>query len=189
MHRRPIIRLSIAITLTIIWLFTGCDTEDPVIHQEIQVSMAPGAVGEVISSLTKTNPEASEAVIAVLSTPEFEFRIIAPVRETEVDRVTKFRYKLRNLSETESIQPGDVDGAQVAYVPGVPAIYHDDTNFLIDFSDISIAPGKVVTGWFFYIDWSDQVPVGWVQGGYMSIEIGGIFQSVPYQVTIVEKED
>ncbi len=64
-------------------------------------------------------------------------------------------------------------------------IYFDDTDLLIDFSDISIASGKVVTGWFYYIDWSDEVPVGWVQGGYMSTSIGGVFQSVPYQVTII----
>lgn len=141
------------------------------------------ALGKTISETEMTNPKAKKPSAAAI---EFNFEILRPNKTTSVDGYSIFLYRLTNLSSSERIDPEDVSSAGVSFDPPLPMNYVDNTRFLIRYPRISLEPGESMIGLFFCFNWSDEVPVGYVQGGEMGINIGGGGQSVPYSVTITD---
>ena len=115
----------------------------------------------------------------------FTFEILRPKKRTQVDKITLFQCKLTNLEMSDEIlDKDDIDMLMISFDPPLYPEYVDNRDFIFRWRKISLAPGESYTGPFYYFNWSSEVPVGYVQKGYMSIIIDKQ-QSRPYQVTIL----
>lgn len=119
-------------------------------------------------------------------TIDFTFEILMPAKMTRVDKITLFRCRLTNLPTSDEIlDEDDINYIGISFEPSLKAEYVDNHNFLFKKRKISLAPGESYTGFFYYLNWSSEVPVGYVQKGDMYIAIDGKEQRQPYQVTIL----
>ena len=118
---------------------------------------------------------------------DFEFKILKPTQNTPVDKTTWFQCELTNLSTSDEIlEAEDIDFSGIFFDPPLNSEYVDKENFLFPFFSgrIHLAPGESYTGLFAFINWSDKVPVGYVQEGELFIVIQGEEQRQPFQITI-----
>jgi hypothetical protein len=138
-----------------------------------------GTVSEQILEYTGQNSS---------KTIHFTFEILGPTKSTNVDKITLFRFKLTNLSTSDEIlDKEDINYIGISFEPSLKSEYVDKNDFLFSPRKISLAPGESYTGFFYYFDWSSEVPVGYVQKGELYITINGEEQRQPYQVTILNQ--
>jgi len=120
----------------------------------------------------------------------FTFEILRPIKRTQVDQITLFRFKLTNLpTSNEILDKDDINYIGILFNPSLKSEYVDSHNFLFRQRKISLAPGESYTGLFYYINWSSEVPVGYVQKGDLYITINGKEQRRPYRVTILSNAE
>ncbi|MBC8231189.1 hypothetical protein H8E77_16675 [bacterium] len=116
----------------------------------------------------------------------FTFKILRPTKSTQVDKITLFRFQLTNLPiSNEILNEEDINYIGILFEPSLKSEYVNNHNFLFRQRKISLAPGESYTGFFYYFNWSSEVPVGYVQKGDMYITINGKEQREPYRVTIL----
>ncbi|MBM3236049.1 hypothetical protein FJZ31_07085 [Candidatus Poribacteria bacterium] len=119
-------------------------------------------------------------------TIDFTFEILKPTKRTKVDGITLVQFRLTNLPTSDEIlDKEDINYIGISFEPSLKSEYVDKNDFLFSPRKISLAPGESYTGFFYYFDWSSEVPVDYVQRGEMYITINGKEQRQPYQVTIL----
>jgi len=115
----------------------------------------------------------------------FTFEILKPTKKARVDGITLYKFRLTNLPTSDEIlDKNDINYVGISFEPPLKSEYVDKHNLLLRRRKISLAPGESYTGFFYYFNWSAEVPVDYVQRGDMYITIGGKEQRQPYQVTI-----
>ena len=133
------------------------------------------------TELTIRNPDGCTVSGSVVY---WTFEIIDPYKVAAPGETVYFRMRITNLPGSDT--PLQAHGAGMAFIPGLLPAYGNP------FFDVppypTVAIGETYEGPFGHFTWTTAVPIGYVQGGYMSINVyngSPGFRDVPYSVTIV----
>jgi hypothetical protein len=136
------------------------------------------AATEEATELTIKNPD---GCTISGSTVYWTFEIIDPDKVASPGETVYFRMRITNLPESDV--PLQLTYGLVSFDPPLPIT----GSWYFDIEFLTVPVGETYEGPFGHISWTNAVPIGYVQGGSMSV---GVYygspssRSVPYSVTI-----
>ena len=137
------------------------------------------AATEEETELTITNPEGCTVFGSIVY---WTFEIIEPDKMASQGETVYFRMRITNLPESDA--PLQLSGAGVTFNPGLPLAYG---NWYFDLEWPTVHVGETYEGPFGHLSWTTAVPIGYIQGGGMGVNVyygSPDHIGVPYSVTI-----
>lgn len=150
------------------------------------------AATEEVTELTIYNPDGrtisgSTLITGSGATVYWTFEIIDPNKVASPGETVDFRMRITNLPESDV--PLELSFTGVSFNPGLSDTYG---SWAWDDEWPTVPVGETYEVPFGHFSWTDDVPIGHVQGGSMD---AGVYNgspsshSVPYSVTIIEELD
>ncbi len=133
-----------------------------------------------VTMLKIVNPDSFTLSASVVY---WTFEIIDPDKEAVPGSIVQYSIRVTNLPESDT--PLQFWSLAVSFDPGLPWDYGD---WYFNFEWPTIPIGETYEGPFGFFSWTNNVPIGYVQGGFMEawVNYGSPeYQMAPYTVTIV----
>lgn len=133
-----------------------------------------------ITMLKITNPDSSTVSGSIVY---WTFEIVDPDKEAVPGEIVQYSIRVTNLPTSDT--PLQFDGLWVSFDPGLWVEYGE---WYFNFEWPTVSVGETYEGPYGFFMWTNNVPIGYVQGGFMSAGVyygSPEYQTAPYTVTIV----
>ena len=133
-----------------------------------------------VTILEITNPNSSTVSGSIVY---WTFEIIGPDKEAVPGEIVQYSIRVTNLPASDI--PLQFDGIWVSFDPGLSPVYG---NWYFNFEWPTVSIGETYEGPFGFFIWTNNVPIGYVQGGFIGAGVNygsPESQDAPYTVTIV----